>query len=77
MAEYGVRIKRNGQLVTDANTAQAVLINVHGGGSVIKALDEVQRWNVTLPRRVENRIDRLGYQAAIAKTVGNDSIEWA
>jgi len=77
MAEYGVMIKRNGQIVTDANEAQAVLINVHGGGCITKALDEVQRWQVTLPRRVENAIDRVGYQRAIAKTVGNDSIEWA
>jgi hypothetical protein len=77
MAAYGVRIKRNGRIVTDADEAQSVLINVHGGGSVIEAMDEVQRWNVTLPRRVENKIDRIGYQLAIAKTVGNDSIEWA
>ena len=34
MATYGIRIKRNGKIVTDANEAQSVLINVHGGGNV-------------------------------------------
>lgn len=77
MATYGIRIKRNGEIVTDANTAQAVLINVHGGGNVTEYMEEVQRWQATLPRIVENRIDRYGYQHAIAKAVGRDEIEWA
>jgi transcriptional regulator with AAA-type ATPase domain len=77
MATYGIRIKRNGKIVTDANEAQSVLINVHGGGNVGEYMDEVQRWQATLPRRVENAIDRFGYQRVIAKTVGRDAIEWA
>lgn len=76
MATYGLRIKRKGAIVTDANTAQAVIINIFGGGSVESYMDEVERWNVSVPRRVEDHIDCLGYAKALTKTVGEDATEW-
>jgi len=74
---YGVKILRNGEIVDNADTAQAVLINVHGGGSVVKALESVSRWDVILPTRVMSRIERVGLQKAINKAVGQDAVVWS
>ena len=74
---YGVKILRNGEIVDNADTAQAVLINVHGGGSVVKALESVSRWDVILPTRVMSRIERVGLQRAINKAVGQDAVVWS
>lgn len=76
MATYGLRIRRHGLLVEDANTAQSVVINVYGGGNVEKFFAETGRWNVSVPRRIEDRIDRVGYQKALTVQVGTDAIEW-
>ena len=74
---YGVKILRNGEVVDNADTAQSVLINVHGGGSVVKALESVSRWDVILPTRVMSRIERVGLQKAINKAVGQDAVVWS
>jgi|GEM_PF-3084775 hypothetical protein len=74
---YGVKILRNGEVVDNADTAQSVLINVHGGGNVVKFLEGVTRWDVTLPTRVMNRIERVGLQKAINKAVGQDAVVWS
>lgn len=76
MATYGVRIKRNGKIVDNADEAQSVLINVFGGGNVHGYMASVGRWEVTVPRRIENRIERLGYHNALTGQVGSDAIEW-
>jgi len=74
---YGVKIFRNGEIVDNADTAQSVLINVHGGGNVVKFLEGVSRWDVTLPTRVMSRIERVGLQRAINKAVGQDAVVWS
>jgi hypothetical protein len=76
MATYGLKITRKGEIVTDANMAQQIIINIFGGGSVEEFFAESGRWNVSVPRRIEDHIDCQGYQRALAKTVGDDATEW-
>jgi len=76
MASYSVQIRQNDRTVDNADTAQAVLINVHGGGNVEHQLAD-GRWIVSnLPMALLNRIDRQGLVRGFTRTVGRDLVAW-